>query len=89
MLTWTSVAGPPDTSLEVLAVDRALDPVGLIVAGSDGAWLSRDLGDTWQTTHGLPRHPHANHLEVVDYGATGRAIHLGTWNWSAWRAKLG
>src|SRR5262249_25039669 len=88
LVSWVRAAAIANTTLEVLEVDRALDPVGLFVAGSGGAWLSRDSGDTWEATKGLPRTPHANHLEVVDWGPAGRAIHLGTWNWSAWRADL-
>jgi hypothetical protein len=88
MVSWVKASTIANTTLEVLEVDRALDPVGLFVAGSGGAWLSRDFGDTWEATMGLPRTPHANHLEVVDWGLAGRAIHLGTWNWSVWRASL-
>jgi hypothetical protein len=89
LTTWTTVPTPAGSTLAVLAVDYGLDPVGLIIAGSQGAWLSRDLGDTWRASKGLPAHPQANHLEVVDYGGAGRVAHLGTWNWSVWRARLG
>ena len=87
--TWTAVNSPPGVDVEVIAVDRALDPVALFAAGINGAWYTRDLGNSWLPTKGLPRRPQANHLEVVDYGGPGRWIHLGTWNWSAWRAPLG
>lgn len=89
LVTWQAVTSPAaGATVEVLAVDRSRDPIGLYAAGVEGAWLSRDLGSTWRTTSGLPRRPQANHLEVVDTGAAGRWIHLGTWNWSAWRARL-
>jgi hypothetical protein len=88
LVSWVTVAGPAGTSLEALSVDFALDPVALFVAGSNGAWISRDLGASWSATSGLPKVPSANHLEAVDYGAAGRAVHLGTWNWSVWRAPL-
>jgi len=86
--TWTAIDGPkasPD--IEVIEVDRAWDPVALFLGGSDGVWLSRDLGATWSETTGLPRRPHVNHMEVVEW-PTERVIHAGTWNWSAWRASL-
>ena len=89
LATWTTVAGPkapPD--IEVIEVDRAWDPVGLFVGGSDGVWLSRDLGATWRETTGLPLRPHVNHMEVVEWPPNDRVIHAGTWNWSAWRASL-
>jgi hypothetical protein len=86
--TWTIVAGPSGTDIEVIEVDRAWDPVGLFVGGTDGVWLSRDLGATWRDTLYLPRRPHVNHMEVVEWPPTQRVIHAGTWNWSAWRAYL-
>jgi hypothetical protein len=86
--TWTAIDGPTASSdIEVIEVDRAWDPVGLFLGGSDGVWLSRDLGATWSETTGLPRRPHVNHMEVVEW-ANERVIHAGTWNWSAWRASL-
>jgi hypothetical protein len=87
-LTWSVIAGPADTSVEALDVDRGFDPVALFLAGSHGAWVSRDLGDTWQATSGLPRRPRANHLETVTYTNGKRSVGLATWNWSAWRADL-
>lgn len=86
--TWIALTIGPSSGTEVIAVDRARDPVTLFATGINGAWYSRDLGDSWRPTKGLPARPQANHLEVVDYGAAGRWIHLGTWNWSAWRAQL-
>ena len=88
LITWETISGPAGTSIEALEIDRARDPAVLILAGSGGAWFSRDAGNTWQPTTGLPRHTQANHLEVVDYGGGNRVIHLGSWNWSAWRAHL-
>ena len=88
LITWETISGPAGTSIDALEVDRARDPAVLILAGSGGAWFSRDAGNTWQPTTGLPRHTQANHLEVVDYGGGNRVIHLGSWNWSAWRAHL-
>jgi hypothetical protein len=87
--TWTAIDGPkasPD--IEVIELDRAWDPVALFLGGSDGVWLSRDLGATWRETTGLPRRPHVNHMEVVEWPPNERVIHAGTWNWSAWRASL-
>lgn len=88
LVTWEVIAGPTRTTNEALEVDRARDPAVLLLAGSGGAWFSRDAGATWQPTKGLPRHTQANHLEVVDYGGGARVVHLGSWNWSAWRARL-
>jgi len=87
LINWEIVNGPAGTTNEAIEIDRARDPVVLLLAGRGGAWFSRDNGDTWQTTKGLPKHTQANHLEIVDYG-TSRVVHLGSWNWSAWRAKL-
>jgi hypothetical protein len=86
--TWTVIPQPPGDMFEVIDVDRSVDPVALFSAGVRGAQYSRDFGATWLPTKGLPRRPQANHLEVVDNGPGGRWIHLGTWNWSAWRAQL-
>jgi hypothetical protein len=87
-LTWTIVSAPPGTTVDALDVDRGFDPVALFLAGSHGAWVSRDLGDTWQPTSGLPHRPRATHLETVTYGNGKRSVGLATWNWSAWRADL-
>jgi hypothetical protein len=89
MTTWRDVATPAGSSSAVIAVERALDPPRLFLAGADGAWTSRDLGTTWSpTTTGLPRHLQANHLEVVEHDSGERRIHMGTWNWSVFRATL-
>jgi hypothetical protein len=85
--TWTAVTSPPGRT-DVIAIDRTKDPVALFAAGLMGCWYSRDLGQTWIPTKGLPVRPEANHLEVVEYFAGGRRIHMGTWNWSAWGAQL-
>lgn len=89
MATWSVVGTPGGTICNVITVDRAVDPVRLFLGGSDGVWSSRDLGATWVATSGQPRHPQANHLEVVEYASGGRVINMGTWNWSVWRAQLG
>ena len=59
-----------------------------VVCGSDGVWTSRDFGATWQPTSGHPKHPQANHLDVVAYSSGCRVAYLGTWNWALWRAEL-
>ena len=59
LVSWTQLNGPSAT-LEALAVDLALHPIGLFAAGSDGAWVSRDLGASWAATTGLPNQPSAN-----------------------------
>jgi hypothetical protein len=89
LTSWKKLSTPLAANLEAIDLDRAIDPVGLFAAGVAGAFYSRDLGASWLPTKGLPKRPQANHLEVVDNGPGGRWIHLGTWNWSAWRAKLG
>jgi hypothetical protein len=86
--TWTATPASPGP-VEVIAIDRSRDPVALYAAGVTGAWYSRDFGDSWLPTKGLPKRPQANHLEVVNHGGAGRWLTLGTWNWSAWRAKIG
>ncbi len=87
-LAWAVIPGPPGTTVDALDVDRGFDPVALFLAGSHGAWVSRDLGDAWQPTSGLPHRPRATHLETVTYGNGKRSVGLATWNWSAWRADL-
>ena len=87
--TWRQVSTTPNVGeFNVIAVDRGEDPVRLFLAGSNGIWSSRDFGATWVPTKGNPRHPRANHLEVVQYAAGQRVAYLGTWNWSIWRAIL-
>ena len=89
MATWDAVPTPAGSTSGVIAVERALDPPRLFLAGADGAWSSRDLGATWSpAANGLPRHIQANHLEVVEHASGERRIHMGTWNWSAFRATL-
>jgi hypothetical protein len=88
LMTWTQVPHALGGAVDVLAVDPGADPVRVIVAGSDGVWTSRDYGATWDATGGNPKHPQANHLDVVAYPSGRRVAHLGTWNWSLWRAEL-
>jgi hypothetical protein len=89
MSSWQVVpALPANSTVEVITVDRAPDPIRLILGGSDGVWSSRDLGATWVQTTGLPAHPHGNHLEIVQYPSGQRVVNLGTWNLSVWRASL-
>ena len=88
LMTWTQVPHTLAGALDTLAVDPGADPVRVILAGSDGVWTSRDYGVTWDATSGNPKHPQANHLDVVAYPSGRRVAHLGTWNWSLWRAEL-
>jgi len=88
LMSWSVVPTALPGQLSALAIDRETDPVRLIVASSDGVWTSRDFGVTWQPTIGHPKHPQANHLEVVKYPSGRRVAHMGTWNWSLWRAEL-
>jgi hypothetical protein len=89
MASWRIVPTPAGARSPTVALERPLDPPRLFLAGSDGVWTSRDRGATWRdASAGVPRHPQANHIEVVEHPGGGRIAHLGTWNWSLFRARL-
>ena len=87
---WRRVATPVGADVSnVIALDHGSDPPRLILGGNEGIWISRDLGDSWEATAGMPARPIVNHLEVTQLVNGSRVAHAGTWNWSVWRARIG
>jgi hypothetical protein len=92
LVTWrVSGAGavaPVSTGASCLVVDRFPLPAVTYIGREDGVFGCTDLtGATWEKAANLPAVPRVSNADLVAAGGK-RHLHVGTWNWSAWRAEL-
>ncbi|UQX88696.1 hypothetical protein M6D93_01530 [Jatrophihabitans telluris] len=90
-VTWTQLTGPTDPGVEIvgLVADPTTSPATVYVAGVSSVWAIDVPTSTWtEVRDGLPRDPHCASLRLEARPSGEGFLHLSTYGWSTWFARI-